>query len=275
MKNLLLISNISSQNEALIKYAAKFCKHYGSKLHVLHIADTSSAVLVSSPKYYKAFDIEYKVDKPRKAIQEIYKATDGILDREFFDVKIIAGNQSRILDNFINENFIDFIILGNSDLDVESDLKEHKNLLLNLINTPLMIVPEFHTFQPISKFNFLTTKTQNDLNHIVKLIGYFPKSKIRLTHLVTAEDHEIQNQKSDKWLEYVKDKAGKIIQYESIIEDLNSYVKQENYSVIKRHDAIVFTTNKRNFWTRLFDPSTTLGFLTSLEIPAVIFKIKE
>ncbi len=274
MKNLLLISNISSSNKQLIEYAAKFCKYYACKLHILHIAENSTAYLVSSPKYYNAFGVEFKNAQAEKSIEQISKVTDGILDREFIQVRVQEENQNSILSNFLNANFIDLIIVGTPDLNVNSRVFDQKEILLNVVDTPIIVVPDFHVFEPFKTFNFLTTHTQNDINDIVKIVGLFPDAEVSLTHLVSNETVESVIQKSEKWLNYVKEKAGKNLDYQVIKQDLKKYVNFENKAIIKLFDAFVFTSHKRDFWARIFNPSTTLGFLSTLEIPAIIFKIK-
>lgn len=275
MKNLLLISNISADNEQLIEYAAKFCRHYECKLHIFHMAENSSPVLVSSPRYYEEFDIEYEANNSLKISNKIVDITSKILDREFIQVKVEVGNKNKILTSFINENFIDIIVIGSEDFSGKSDFKEYKNFLMNVINTPLLVVPENQFFEPLLQFNFLTTHTKNDLKHIVKLIEIFPKSKIKLTHFVSSTEEAIDKKKSEKWVNYVKEKVGEIISYQSIECDIKEYIMNENYSIVNHFHAFVFTSHKRNLWSRLLDPSTTLGFLTSLEIPAIVFKIKK
>jgi len=275
MKNLLLISNISADNEQLIEYAAKFCRHYECKLHIFHMAENSSPVLVSSPRYYEEFDIEYEANSSLKISKKIVDITSKILDREFIQVKVEVGNKNKILTNFINENFIDMVVIGSVDFNGKSDFKEHKNFLMNVINTPLLVVPENQLFEPLLQFNFLTKHTTADLNHIIKLIEIFPQTEIKLTHLISSTEEAIDKMKSEKWVKYVKEKAGETISYQSLKNDIKEYIKDENYSIVNHFHAFVFTSHKRNFWSRLLDPSTTLGFLTSLEIPAVVFKVEK
>lgn len=38
MKNLLVLANISSDNDQLIEYVAAFCKQYRFKLHLLYVS---------------------------------------------------------------------------------------------------------------------------------------------------------------------------------------------------------------------------------------------
>jgi len=83
MKNLLLISNISADNKHLVEYAAHFCKHYNCKLHFLHIAENNLPVLVSSPYYYKEFNIQYEKSQVANILKKVSDATTDIIESEF------------------------------------------------------------------------------------------------------------------------------------------------------------------------------------------------
>lgn len=274
MKNLLLIANISASNDQLIEYAAHFCKHYQLKLHILHVSSSTPPVLISSSYAFmnKNFkDIE--LEQGKKFTQRMSKVVAPILDNEYVQVSIHQGNEKVILESFITDNFIDLIMVGTADLEKKTEYTDHKQLLMNVISTPLFVVPENHLFVALNELDFLTTHTENDKHNLLKVIGMFPDSGLTLTHLEMKEDNELVKSKSRKWIEYVKAKAGKSITYECIKGDVRKFIESENFSLIKRFDAFVFTTQKRNFWSRLMDPSTTLGFLFGLELPSIIFKI--
>ena len=274
MKNLLLIANISASNEQLMEYAAHFCKHYNFKLHILHISSNTTPALVSSSYAFMSRNVmNLKLEQGKKLTQLMSKLVASILDKEFVQLSIHQGNEEAVLESFINDNYIDLIMLGTADLEKEMKFTDHKNLLINVINTPLYVVPENHLFTPLKVLDFLTTHTESDRHNLLKVIKMFPASDMTLTHLEMKDSDELVKSKSRKWIEYVEYKARKNISYECIKSDVRKFVESENFSIIKRFDAFVFTTQKRNFWTRLMDPSTTLGFLSGLELPSIIFKI--
>ena len=274
MKNLLLISNISASNDQLIEYAAQFCKYYKLKLHILHIASNTRPVLVSSSYAFMNNNFEdIELKKGKMLIQDMSKVVTHMLGNEYVQLSIHHGNVKVVLESFINDNFIDLIMVGTADLEKKTDYTDHKQLLMNVISTPLFVVPENHLFVAINELDFLTTHTENDKHNLLKVIGMFPDSGLTLTHLEMKDSDELVKSKSRKWVEYVESKAGKNISYECIKSDVRKFVESENFSIIKRFDAFVFTTQKRNFWSRLMDPSTTLGFLSGLELPSIIFKI--
>lgn len=273
MKHLLLIANISIENKRLLEYAADFCKHYQCKLHVLHINNYTEPLLVSSPYYYNQNNIDFLKHQEEQSNKNIATKVGDIIDQELVQISIKKGNSEKILDSFINENFIDLIIIGNKDIDADTDFLDHKNILLNVVDVPLLVVPDLQVFSPYQTFNFLTTHTENDLEHIMHLSKVFNESKIKVSHM-DANDTELGIREKN-WEHYISMKVPNRINFEPIKENVSDYVRRENYSMIKLFDAFVFTAKKRKFWSRIFDPSTTLGYLAGLEIPCIIYKVGE
>ena len=271
MKHLLLISNISIKNKRLLEYAADFCKHYECKLHVLHINNYSEPVLVSSPYYYDQNNLDYIKNLDEQSAINVASKISNILDKEMVQIQIAKGNQEKILTSFINNNFIDLIIIGNSDIHSDNHIMNQKNLLLNVVDTPLLVIPDLLVFNPLLTFNFLTTHSENDIDDIIHLSKTFPKSKIKVSHF-NVSNTEVRT-KEKNWEKYVSTKVHEQIEFINLKEEVTTYVKSENYSLLRNYDAFVFTAQKRKFWSRLLNPSTTLRFLAGLEVPCVIYKV--
>jgi len=273
MKHLLLIANISIENRNLLEYSAAFCKHYNCKLHVLHISNYSEPIFISSPYYYDQNKISYSDYFEEKDVKNIASKVESLIDKDLVQVAIKKGNQENILNTFLNDNFIDFIIIGNQDIEAENDFINHKNLLLNVVDTPLLVVPNLQIFSPFKNLNFLTNRSEKDILDIIQLSKFFPASKIKVSHQdINGKESAIRDK---KWEQYVSSKVPERIEYNHIQENVGDYVKRENSSLSKDFDAFVFTAKKRNFWSRLIDPSTTLRYLAGLEMPCIIFKNSE
>jgi len=270
MKHLLLISNISIENKLLLEYAMAFCEHYQCKLHVLHVDNYEKPVLVSSAHYYNETDIDYTDFIEDGFGQDVMQKISNVADKEWVKITIGKGNQEEILASFINDNFIDFIIIGNTELNAKTNFINHKNLLLNVVDTPLLVVPELQVFKPFDVFKFLTSQSESDIEDIVHLSSVFSDSQIRVVHKTKKEE----DVKGMNWKNYITTKVPDRVSFEDIQESISEYVKKENHAINKACDAFVFTAKKRNFWSRLLDPSTTLSYLAGLEMPSVIYKVE-
>ncbi len=270
MKNILVLSNLSLDNGDLLKYSAEFCKYYKCKIHLLHISEDDTPLSIFTPYYYKKFSLQFEQVYSRIMHSKIAKFISPILDNSMVRCEIQKGNKSEILSSFLNDRFIDLIIMGNLDIKNLGDESDTKHLLFDISETPILVVPEFEKFKPLQKFNFLTRHSPEDLEDLKNLELLFSNPNIQVTHLNPTKQ---LNVKEKKWLERVRDDLKADIIYKRNNKGLRAYLTQENFAMIKQFDAIVFTAKKRNFWRRLFDPSTTLSFLSSLELPSLIFKI--
>jgi hypothetical protein len=240
---------------------------------VLHISNYNEPVLISSPINYDQNNIEYNKFIKEKSNINIATKISTITEYDLVQVTIQEGNQKEILNTFITDNFIDLIIIGNKDINKKSDFLDHKNILLNVIDIPLLIIPDLQIFQPLKVLNFLTTHTEKDLDHIIQLSNLFSDSLLKISHM-EARDADITVREKN-WQTYLNSKVKNETEFIRIYEEVGDYVKLENQSFTKISDAFIFTTRKRNFWSRLFDPSTTLSYLAGLEMPSIIFKSSE
>jgi hypothetical protein len=276
MNHVLLISNLIKEDSSdHVTYAAKFCKHYKAKLHVLHIGKNLDPVLISSPYYYDSFKLNYQGNIKQKVSTKFRELTRDIIDSEWVDINIHHGNEEMVLKSFLHNNFIDFIITDNNLFKEDQDITKIRTLLFNNISTPLLVIPEYQVFSAIRKFNFLTNHTKQDIEVLKSLHSKFPKAGIGLTHL---SDENISTEikvKNEKWFTFVKSEVKKSLQYQVINHSIHSYIDHEKTRENLEYNAFVFTTHKRNFWKRFIDPSTTVGLLQKLKTPALVFKTEE
>lgn len=274
MKNILLISNLSGKNNQVIKYAADFCKHYKCKLHFLHVDEDSDApILVSSAHVLNSFVMNKKSERYKAIADSITNVTDKFLNREWVHVQINSGNEEKLINNFINSNFIDLILFGKEDLKLKS-VKVFQDLLLNAVETPLLVLPEDQIFSPFENLKYFTVHSKNDHQNIVQVSNLLPETSLQLINLNEEKNIDpLQLHKQKRWLEFLKDDVKNIkISYKSLEGNVENYLQNENILVKKKYDAFVFNTKRRNFWARFFDPSTTLFLMSTLEFPAFIFK---
>ena len=184
---------------------------------------------------------------------------------------------SSITDDKIRKH-IDIGISYESNIDQAMDIirQEIKNHPLFLDNpTPLIVIPKFEVFKPFKSLNFLTTHSKNDVGSIKLITQHFPNTKVTLSHFESEDYDESTNESEEKWVDYVRTQVKKKLEYQSFNEEISRYVNRESFAITNQFDVFVFTTKPRNFWTRLFDPSTTLSMLTDLETPALVFKLPQ
>ena len=273
MKHVLLVGNLDGHSAPLLRYASKFCKELKLKLHILQIEPDSDPVFLSSPYYYNKFGLMMNYNKSEKKEELenfVLKNTKGLIDSTWISCEIIRGNVEHSLTQFINEQKIDFVIVRNT-LFKKFDLEKNeifKRLFLNVSELPILIIPNNYSFESFEKISYFITYKQDDYSKIEWLSKNFPKSKIDIIHL-SKEDDSISQQ---KWIKYLKSELGNSFRYIHKKDRLIDFVQKESDTIAPVYNCMVFTTQKRNFWQNIIDPSTTLNLISKLEIPAIIFK---
>ena len=269
MKHILLISNIITERTEIIEYAVNFCLHYSCKLHVLHIDHYDESVLISTPHYYKRFSLNAHSSKVRKDLNEKFSNfISPKIKSDWQGIVLKRGEEKTVLENFIHEQFIDLILVGNITADKSKQGIVYKKILFNVINTPLLVVPDFKGFRPLKQLNFLIKPNEREVAYILKVSELFPKAQITAASLEKNEEAFMNSSIH----EYLKKKLGTRYRHQFTALSMKSYVSRENKLLHDTFDGIVFTTHKRSFWDRFFDKSTTLHLLSNLELPAIILK---
>ncbi len=213
MKNVLLLSNISLDNEMLVAYAAQLCRANNAKLHVLHFVD-DSRVFASYEYNINNFHYNSISGKKQSIESKLNKLTGDILDKDFVEIAINSGNEKKILDKYLNDNYIDLILIGNTDLYKESFLSVHRDMLFNLVDTPLLAVPDYCVYKPLDDFIFLTTLSSHDIKDVQRLNAIFPDSRVTLLHF-TKDIKDKYSLNSKKWLEYAQEKFSGQLTYKT------------------------------------------------------------
>ena len=269
MKTLLYLHGISGNNRMLLEYAADFCTHYDWKLEVLLSRSYSHSIL--HPAQDEEDDINEESLANEEVAIDIADQLEERIDPDLLDFTFKKGKLDEVLNQYIHHRGVDMVLLSQHDISRSTKNNQLKDILINTLDTPLLVLPEFQVFQPLDGINFLTTYTENDLDHIISLADLFDQSFITITHFETKMSSP--QTKSHNWVKYLENKISGRFEHEILKDDFKSYLQNKNIPTAQRYDAIVFTSRKRKFLERLYDSSTTLNFLTFQNFPSIVFKI--
>ncbi len=272
IKDILIFSNLSLWNQSLIEYTTNFCKYYDCKLHVVHFREMAQSVLANISNYANVLHADSDTVIKEKVRSKLSQCIQK-LGAENVEIHVFNNTKAVDLMYCIGELKVNFIFIGNEELSEDSGVFEHKKLLLDMLDTPVIAIPKYQLFDPFNKVNFLTTHTENDLSHLELFSNYFSKAIIDLVHLDSAS--KINTPVEKKWINYVQNKIGDNLNYQLVKQELPSYLDKAGKVAVAKYDAFVFTAKKRNFWRRMIDPSTTLGLICNINIPSVIFKVDQ
>lgn len=155
MKNILLLSDFSSNSKNAIHYAMHFFKNENCIFHLMHVHKIRSFVsddLMHSPKE-SIYESITKVPRDKlNSIAQVLKDTYKNENHQFeihidFDVFTDAIKQA-----VINKN-IDFIVMGTNGISGAKEVLFGSNTInvIRKVNCKTLAVPEDYTFSPIKE----------------------------------------------------------------------------------------------------------------------------
>ncbi len=267
MKHVLLVSNLSIENQNILEYACSFCKYYSLKLHVLHIDAKKEPVLISTEHHYVKAALKYQEFLIEKTSQSIASKLDKLLDVKMRTIAIRQGISDEVVNQFIHENMIDLILVGKEDLKKDSQ-KTYEDLLINTIKLPVLIIPDITVFTSLIKFSYLSRSFSKEADYVIKLQHMFQNSVTQVLHFHDDPVTEIQLQKGKT---YIKSKSRDRVNFRKSASTFEDYL---NNGILNKSkcDAIVLVSKPSKFWARLFDRNSLLHHITQVEIPTLVLK---
>lgn len=107
LKNVLFATDFSPCSNAALPYAVSFARRAGAELHVVHVLPTGADLVFMPPEAWpQAVEEEKKWVEERSA--ELREQLRGVP----YDVITLKGKVSTTLSSIIDENKIDFLVLG-------------------------------------------------------------------------------------------------------------------------------------------------------------------
>ncbi|WP_158847013.1 universal stress protein [Algibacter sp. L1A34] len=155
MKNILLLSDFSTNSKNAIHYAMRFFKNQKCIFHLMHVHKTGSYTsddLMHSPKESIYESITREPREKLNSIKEDLKETYKNLNHQFeihidFDVFIDAINQA------VKNKKIDFIIIGTNGATSAKEIFLGSNTInvIRKVNCKTLVIPEDYRFTPIKE----------------------------------------------------------------------------------------------------------------------------
>lgn len=277
MKHLLLIGNIDGKSVPLLRYASRICADFNLKLHVLSVEQSSEAILLSSENHFNKQNlyINHLLDKQKSRETEnfVKDSTKDLIMSDWISHKLLKGNVQDCVEKFINEEKIDLLIIRQLTLRKNKFIGNElfSKIFMNISDLPMLVIPENQIYVTPQKMAYFTTFSEFDFENIKWLTQNLTNLEIELIHF-SAEEISVKN---EKWFKYLKSefKNNKIsLDYRN--EEIGAFINREAASNAVNYDCLALSTQKRNFWERLIDPSTTLELISDIETPIFIFKHK-
>ena len=204
MKNILLLSDFSSNSKNAIHYAMRFFENENCTFHLMHVHKIRSFVsddLMHAPKE-SVYESITKVPRDKlNSIAQILKDTYKNEKHQFeihidFDVFTDAIKQAVI------NNDIDFIVMGTNGISGAKEVLFGSNTInvIRKVNCKTLAIPEGYTFSPIKELLLsLNPRDRIDGKHYTDLLEFMEAYQLNLHVLRVNPNNENQEvEKEDR-----------------------------------------------------------------------------
>jgi nucleotide-binding universal stress UspA family protein len=274
MKKILLPTDFSATSLNAFEYALDIANHHqNAVIHILHVYDepvisgriTPGMVTAVNDAYeikefenFKAHTSDFKKIAEEKQLQHIHL---------IFDLK--SGLLDLIMEEVIENENIDFIVMGSNGEDSFGDKILGSNTYNTIINTkiPVLSVPIKAKFKDIKNILFTTNFENSSKLALEELLPTAVNYNAQINCLYVDNKNKDYKNDLEKWKEYFHEKP--IIF--TVLEEADSVKAVTNY--IENNPIDLITTVKRNesFFEKLFSSSFTKQIANEGKIPLLAF----
>lgn len=283
MQKLLVPTDFSSYSVNGAHYAVELAKAHESEIRLMHVTVklTSEKEIYGAPLVAPIADPVMNVDKRAEEDQHSL----GSLHKELEDM---AGEDIKITTSLKTGDVVNRVLEEADSFEpdlIVMGVTHHTELFRLLIGSvadelisktevPILIVPEGHSFRNWETVVFASDFDSKDTQSIVKIRELLFPKKINFVavHMVEGESYfkeelteireELQRHMHDvTWGDEVE---VHLIGGMNVIKNLDQFLEK------KHADLLVFTTHKRDWFSRLLHPSVTKQMMAVTHTPMLI-----
>lgn len=282
-KTILVPTDFSENANNAIRYAMSFAQKNKSRLLFFHVSSMPMIHPDASLSSYKAIiqaDEKKHLDKLEKLISKIYASSSVKEDAQQYECSVKMGLAIDEIVVLAKEKDVEMIIMGTKGASGAKEifLGSHTASIVEKASCPVFAIPENAEFSEIKKIVFATDYYDSDFSVIGQLvkIATVSDSEIVIIHIADGEYTKSREEDLLSWYkEMVKEKIGyKKISYQ-LFASKNIY--EGLYSFLGTFDAdiIAMSTQRRNFWEKIFNSSLTKKMAYHTKIPLLAFHTPE
>jgi len=287
VRRILVPVDFSDHAKNACLYALGIAETLKAEIRLLHVYYSPT---IDTAHYSEAYNMHINVEK---YIHDIYKNARYDMNklhnylREYMqkndfknvtlDSRLLNGAPEAAIMDECKEYDPALVIMGyrGKGEDEKIALGSVTSHIINKSKRPVLAVPEKAIFKGISQMNhvaYATNFDNYDFNAIMELMSLVRpfNMKVHCIHVKTEDDEYWDEIKLKGLKEYFAEQEipnvdCKTIKNKDLISGLQEFVK--DYSI----HLLAITHHKRNFFSRLINPSMTQEILGNLNVPILIF----
>ncbi len=274
MKKILFPTDFSETANNAFLYALNLAENQNAELYVLHafqypmISGGVDATILQN--VYDTIELR-NFENMKDHIPALRKLAD---ENGFssIDLKFIVkeGMLSFVLPNFIEEEKVDFVVMGttgNTGFDKVIFGSNTMNAIKHL-KIPVLSIPKGFKYRGINHIGFTTIFEDKDRKALDYLtdIAYRYKAKVHCLHVSKDGNYDIPT--LNHWKEYYKDEPVDFSIYtaDESVDAVLEFIKSEKL------DMLTVVSRNKGFFEKLFSPSFTKKILSQNIVPLFVFQ---
>lgn len=272
---LLVPTDLSTNSKAAVRFALSLTKYFtGIDVTFYHCVSILKPGIWSE-SYYKSYERNEKQRLTNMMQTSIHK-TIGEEASGFAKIRFVVDNvssASKGIMEYAAKNKMNFICIATRGAGiVRKILGTHTEYLIQNSKIPVLVIPYHYRLKPIQKMIYLSDFNNLKLE-LDKAISFSTKikSELEIMHfsLVFLDKMKVEANKL-----ILQSKKYKDINFKLVKSNLELSLADQILSCVSRQKPdllIMFNQKDRNYFDRLFLPSTTKEMSYSTKVPILIF----
>ncbi|MFH6991878.1 universal stress protein [Flavobacterium sp. FlaQc-48] len=273
MKKILFPTDFSDAATNAFVHALEFAKIVNAELILLHTFEIPVYDSQFFPENYAAIYSSIELAKFEMFKDEIPKLRAIASERKLDDIvikhRLMDGDLIYNLKNAVEEDHIDFVIMGTSGVSdwTKFFLGSNTSSVISEVKVPVLCIPADAKFKKIKVIGFTTRYRDKDKAELRKVLAIAKKTNAKVKSLyVRTSNSDVSDETIKEW---EKDFSGENLEFLVLPSD---EVKETiiDFILYKDVDVLTTITHKRSFFESLFEASFTKKIAKEVSVPVLV-----
>lgn len=280
MNTILVLTDFSKRAEIAARYAVELAKKTESKILLFNSYYVPIVMPIEGGPYSGTFDAIKSQKESLAQLQALaLKLTPSPKfpkeNADFISYECAAGSLTEKVKDILLKKEVSLIIMGDKSnpgllerLLFRSDTLD----LIDDVNRPVILIPEYTTFKPIEKIAFATDSqaaSKPVLDYLIEFASAFD-AELKLIHVDDSPEPELKKINEEMFVNIRKQTNYAKIDSQTVNETAVTKAL-EKYAVETNVDILAMAQKKRSFFENLIHRSTTKEMMDMHSVPLLIF----
>ena len=285
MKTLLVLVRNPAASKWYIDYAVGLAKDLHLKVKLFYVENPASH-LSATPHLSGEAMIQLQLNLKEKAllarksltgqVNEMMQKREG---KVLVEVTSIIGDEIELINQMVEEGKAHMVMLVSESSGTSGYKSSFVDEVTRNVNCPVWIIPENTRYRSIDTIIYATDYQEEDIPTIKKVIDltHFVSPEITALHITSDPDFELRI-KNAGFQKVVKNKTGyDDLTVKALVEKNGADIPEMigEFAVQDRSNLIVVLKENKQFFERIFNPSTSNKIVHDTGYPVLVYHSTE